>query len=170
MSTDPFEFLGDIEETRETSEANDVQPAGEAPDVVGQANTSESNISTTRFRDSYEFMAVFIGPQISRKISEQSGSGLRWDPDWWRYPEAVLRADLMWRSYEGARIKDAKDPSELEAWMRLVCDHHLAVLLNGQNGHMSSIDGPMPTLGATYPPDYGVISVENTEQTPAEEG
>lgn len=172
MSDDPFDFYDGLED-----DVDDVEPAGRAPDGDSPAGASaqgeEVEDVPPLFADFYQFMNEFIGPQISRKLTEQAGAGLRWDPNWWRYPEAILRAELMWRSFEGARIKDVKDPGELEAWMRLVCDHHIAILLNGANGPMSSSAGPMKTLGGTYPPNYGVISVdppaEDTDDTDEEE-
>ncbi len=164
MSDDPFDFFGGLED-----EVDDVEPAGRAPDSAASAaigvQSEEVEEVPPLYVDFYQFMNEFIGPQISRKLSEQTGAGLRWDPDWWRYPEAVLRANLMWRSFEAARIKDMKDPGELEAWMRLVADHHVPILLNGVNGPMSNSAGPMKTLGGTYPPNYGVLSVDSAEDS-----
>lgn len=164
MSDDPFDFYGGLED-----EVDDVEPAGRAPDGAASAAIGAQNEEVEEvpplYADFYQFMNEFIGPQISRKLSEQTGAGLRWDPDWWRYPEAVLRANLMWHSFEAARIKDMKDPGELESWMRLVADHHMPILLNGVNGPMSSSSGPMKTLGGTYPPDYGVLSVDSDEDS-----
>lgn len=155
MSDDPFDFLDDLEDSDASDD--DVEHAGVAPDGDAVSDTSSAGDGDDiepLFDDMYAFMNEFVLVTISRKLSEQSGAALRWDPDWWRYPEVVLRADLLWRSFEAARIKDAKDPGELEAWMRLVLDHHLAIMLNGATGPMFNNGGPRPTLGGTYPPGH----------------
>lgn len=157
MSDDPFEFFDGIDE-----DADSVEPAGRAGDTETTAGGDVEEVPPV-YDNFYQFMNEFIAPQLSRKLSEQSGAGLRWDPDWWRYPEAVLRAELMWRSFEAARIKDIKDPGELEAWMRLVVDHHMPILLNGHTGPMASSAGPMKPLGGTYPSNYGVISTDEPD-------
>lgn len=160
MSDDPFGFLGDLadedEPTTDTTSNDDtVEPAGKAPD--GNAAPS------TRFDNLYDFMNTVITPVLSRKLFVGSAAGLRWDPDWWRYPEAVMRGEMMWRTYEIARSK--QDPAEMEAWMRLTVDHHMAILLNGTTGPMHNAGGPQPPLGGTYPPEHPRSATKNAPET-----
>ena len=104
------------------------------------------------YADVEEFVVKWLGSVISRKLSTQSGGGLRWDPEWWKYPEVVFRMQLMWSTFEVAR--SSADPAKLETWARTVLDHHLGIILNGSIGPMNAAGGPMPPLGATYSPKH----------------
>lgn len=167
MTDDRFGFLGDVADEDETGtdteyqavpiEDDTVEPAGRAPDDGDE----DASSPPTRFNDMYEFMNTIITPVFSRKLSERSAAPVRWDPDWWRYPEAVLRADLMWRTFEVARAK--QDPNELEAWLRVTVDHHMGILLNGTTGPMHNAGGPQPSLGGTYPPEHDLHTTDDED-------
>ncbi|MFZ2272579.1 DUF4913 domain-containing protein [Corynebacterium variabile] len=130
---------------------DDVEHAGVAPGEPGSTATDPATGQPEPlYADYAEFMVGFIGQVVSRKLNPTSGGGLRWDENWWRYPEAVFRAELMWRTFEVARIDP--DPSAMESWTRTVMDYHLNVLLNGSIGPMNDASGPQQTLPMTRPP------------------
>lgn len=70
--------------------------------------------------------------------------GIHWCAQWWDHPEAVLRLDALWRTWEAASL----DPvSGVAAWTRDYLDPSLSVLF--------SADGP-----------FGVCSADNHTCTP----
>lgn len=142
-----------------------IEPAGQAPDEAapaGKAADTEGEAPKPLFADFSEFVVKLIGPTISRKVSQQSGGSVRWDPDWWRYPEVVMRMEIMWRTFEVARRQE--DPNVLESWFRQVLDYHLGVIMS-PNGPMTNATGPSPTLGATYPKGDPRAAVDKQKAT-----
>lgn len=173
MTDEPFDEYGDDDEL------DDVQPAGQAPDAAGggadpaaaqQEAPPDDTPPEPMYPDHYTFMAEFLGSIISRTLSTTSGQGLRWDPDWWRYPEVEVRVEMMWRTFEVARAD--KDPNVLDAWMRQVVDHHLGVIF-APTGPMANKEGPGPTIKATYPrhhPNYTPPAPKKSPDVPPRSG
>jgi len=52
-------------------------------------------------------------------------------PEWWRHPEAYLRLDALWKSWEFMRRKPG---TGMAVWLRDYCDYHMAVLMREQTG------------------------------------
>jgi len=72
----------------------------------------------------YEFYEGIVAP-ILRDRHIDPRSGLRWCKRWWDYPEAMMRLDALWRSYEHLR----QDPATgISVWFRDHFDVHMAVL------------------------------------------
>ncbi len=73
-----------------------------------------------------------------------SGTASTWCAQWWRHPEAWIRLDALWRSWEYLRLDQA---TGISVWLRDHADPHMAVLL--------SADGPFkgctPEQHATRP-------------------
>lgn len=55
------------------------------------------------------------------------GHAMTWCREWWRHPEAYLRLDALWRSWEYLRKQPA---TGMAVWLRDYCDPHMAVLLS----------------------------------------
>lgn len=161
------DFLDDLDDMEEQAppgaddadSGNIAAPSEDTSSAKQPASTRSSTLPTeepkksprqqvTLYADEAEFMVKWVGPLISRRLSTQAGSGLRWDRDWWRYPEVAYRARLLWGTFEVARSDP--DPAKLETWTRQVLDYHLGVILNGTTGPMNA-EGPMKPLGASYP-------------------
>lgn len=154
---DDLDDLDDVEEQAPPGDADSATPpsaklAQDAPAATAEKAKKSPRQQVTLYADEAEFMVKWLGEVISRKLTTQSGGGLRWDQDWWRYPEVVYRVRLLWGTFEVARSDP--DPAKLETWTRTVLDYHLGVMLNGSTGPMSSAAGPISTLGATYPPSH----------------
>lgn len=83
------------------------------------------------------FVADLLAPTYRRKVDGRSAT---WCLDWRAHPEAVVRLDALWRSWEHLRMDPALGMS---AWLRDHLDYHLPILL--------SPDGPFrgcsPTRG-----------------------
>ncbi len=51
---------------------------------------------------------------------------MRWCPCWFEHPEARIRLELLWLSWEACRSR----PLGALDWHRDVLDHHLPILLS----------------------------------------
>ena len=74
------------------------------------------------------FVVDYLLPMYRRAVS---GTDSTWCAEWWRHPEAVVRLEALWRSWEYLRLDPALG---ISSWLRDHADHHLRVLL--------SADGP----------------------------
>lgn len=67
------------------------------------------------------WVADILAPTFPRRATSQ----FRWCAQWWRHPEAVLRLEALWRSWEACRT----DPMlGISGWLRDHLDPQLAVL------------------------------------------
>ena len=73
-----------------------------------------------------EFFRNFLRPVYRRPINARTTF---WAADWWRHPEAVLRLDAMWRSWEQARLDPA---TGMATWLRDIAGYHMSVLMSAQ--------------------------------------
>jgi Domain of unknown function (DUF4913) len=72
-----------------------------------------------------------------------------WCPRWWAHPEAVLRLDALWRTWEATAL----DPVHgLAEWIRDHLDPNLAVLL-GPAGPFAACQGGRHVETAVLPVD-----------------
>lgn len=71
-----------------------------------------------------EFVREYLCVVYRRPIN---GNQLVWAADWWRYTEAVVRLEALWRSWEHLRLDPA---TGMSVWLRDHADHHMAVLMD----------------------------------------
>lgn len=83
-----------------------------------------------------EWVRVWLRVTYRRRID---GDKTKWEPDWWRYPEAVNRLDVLWRAWEQMRREPG---SSMSGWWRDHADHHMSILL--------SATGPFAARGSNY--------------------
>lgn len=76
-----------------------------------------------------------IVPVFRRKTGDRNAA--RWAADWWRYPEAVIRLEALWRSWEHLRLDPALGMS---IWLRDHADYHLGVLFASDGPFAKSED------------------------------
>lgn len=97
-----------------------------------------------------EFVREMIVPVFRRRVGDRSP--LHWSAHWWRYPEAVIRLEALWRAWEHLRL----DPETgMSVWLRDHADHHLPILLSDYGPFGKSQDSaehgePLPYAA---PPD-----------------
>lgn len=72
-----------------------------------------------------QFVREMIIPVFRRKVGARATH--RWSAEWWRNPEAVIRLEALWRSWEHLRLDPA---TGMSVWLRDHADHHLGVLMN----------------------------------------
>ena len=68
-------------------------------------------------------MRDFIVPVFSRQVGDRAAR--RWAAECRRHPEAIVRLEALWRSWEHLRLDPA---TGMSVWLRDHADHHLGVL------------------------------------------
>ncbi|MET3976572.1 hypothetical protein ABIE39_002880 [Cellulosimicrobium sp. 4261] len=77
-----------------------------------------------------------------------------WAAEWWKYDEAVIRLEALWRAWEHLH----QDPATgMSVWWRDHADHHMAILLDPQNGPFGPVDGEHGTAAGTV--DTGLVVI-----------
>ena len=89
------------------------------------------------------FVREFVCATFTRPIGSEHGRF--WDAEWWRHPEAVLRLEALWHSWEAAQ----GDPGGMSAWLRDHADYHLGMLMAADGPfagsvHRSAAGEPLP--------------------------
>lgn len=99
-----------------------------------------------------EFVRELVVPIFSRNVNREGRAELRWAARWWEYPEAIVRLEAMWRSWEHLRLDPATGVS---AWLRDHADHHLGVLMSPTGPFARSEDQARPGEPLPYeaPPE-----------------
>lgn len=90
---------------------------GWGADPVEQAGTVHADVDA--------FVRGVLAPTYRREVSPRGEN--RWDPEWWRHPEAVARLEALWLAWEALRLEGA---TGMSVWWRDHADHHLAVLMS----------------------------------------
>ena len=73
-----------------------------------------------------EFVREYLRNVYRRKID---GKNRVWAAEWWKYDEAVIRLEALWRSWEYLR----RDPATgMSVWWRDHADPHMGVLMDPQ--------------------------------------
>lgn len=71
-----------------------------------------------------DFVREYLRYAYARRID---GATLVWAAEWWRYDEAVIRLEALWRSWEHLRLDAA---TGMSVWFRDHADHHMALLMS----------------------------------------
>lgn len=89
-------------------------------------------------------------PVFSRQVGDRAAR--RWSAEWWRNPEAIVRLEALWRSWEHLRLDPA---TGMSVWLRDHADHHLGVLWGTEGPFAKSTDQARPgePLPYTAPPE-----------------
>lgn len=117
-----------------------------------------------------EFVRDYLRNVYRRKISG-NGMGRVWAAEWWKYDEAVIRLEALWRAWEHLR----QEPTTgMSVWWRDHADHHMAALMDSDGPFAGAEDSckrgePLPYL-APPPgmfPDVREPAVDAPEDTPS---
>lgn len=106
---DQADLAGDVCETRSISREGEASCADVTPELV--------------YRSVEEFVTELLLPTYRRKVDGRTAT---WCPDWPAHPEAVVRLEALWRSWEHLRLEPSLGMS---VWLRDHLDHHLPILL-----------------------------------------
>ena len=103
---------------------------------------------TPRFPDLESWVHEFFVLTFGR-----AGEQARWCAQWWDHPEAVLRLDALWRTWEVASVDPVHGVAD---WIRNHLDPNLAVLFSPDGpfgGCAEDRHTPQPVLSVSPPPD-----------------
>ena len=96
-----------------------------------------------------EFMREYLRHVYRRKIGGR-GTGRVWAAEWWRYDEAVIRLEAVWRAWEHLR-QDAA--TGMSVWWRDHADPHMAVLFD-PDGPFAGAEGELNSCRSGAPLPY----------------
>lgn len=92
---------------------------------VADADTGEAAAEPSLYYGSVdEFVREYLRHVYRRRID---GRNRVWAAEWWRYDEAVIRLEALWRSWEHLRRDGA---TGISVWLRDHADHHMAILMD----------------------------------------
>ncbi|MDF9878465.1 DUF4913 domain-containing protein [Cellulosimicrobium cellulans] len=121
------------------------------PIAVEQAD-HEDGAPTLYYGSVDEFVREYLRHAYRRHIAGR-GEHRVWAAEWWKYDEAVIRLEALWRAWEHLR----QDPATgMSVWWRDHADHHMAVLLDPQNGPFGPLDGEQDRNVPGAPLPYAV--------------
>ncbi|QCB92504.1 DUF4913 domain-containing protein [Cellulomonas shaoxiangyii] len=82
-----------------------------------------------------EFVREYLRNVYRRRID---GRHRYWAAEWWRYDEAVIRLEALWRAWEHLRLDPGTGKS---LWWRDHADHHMPALMD-PDGPFGAADAP----------------------------
>lgn len=94
-----------------------------------------------------EFLSDYLRHVYKRRVD---GRSRVWAAEWWRYEEAVVRLEALWRSWEALRLDPSTGMSE---WLRDHADYHMGVLLD-PDGPFAGADSEADTCRRGDPLPY----------------
>jgi hypothetical protein len=109
--------------------ASSTPPATSVPGparTVGMGEPEEKQSPPPMFNSLEEWVHGWLLPLYRRSLD---GSAVTFCREWWRHPEAYLRLDALWKSWEFMRRKPG---TGMAVWMRDYCDYHMGVLMREQ--------------------------------------
>lgn len=82
-----------------------------------------------------EFVREYLRNVYRRRID---GRHRCWAGEWWRYDEAVIRLEALWRAWEHLR----QDPATgMSVWWRDHADHHMTILMDPDGPFARATEG-----------------------------
>lgn len=101
----------------------------------------------------YEFVEEFLVHMVPFQMSTSAGSGLRWDPDWHKYPFVVHRLISLHEAFEASRVAGG---TAMSSWWIQHFDPHMRQILDGHGGPFHEYDEhglsvPPPALRVSKP-------------------
>lgn len=120
-------------------------------DVSAETNGTSADVtgaSRLYYGSVDEFVREYLRHVYRRRID---GRHRCWAGEWWRYDEAVIRLEALWRAWEDLR----QDPTTgMSVWWRDHADHHMAILLDPDGPFADATDGEENTCRRGEPLPY----------------
>lgn len=104
----------------------DAFPDDDAPQT-GAAHSHAEPEAELVFDSAIEFFVELLAPSYVRDVNE--GAELAWCPEWYKHPEALIRVEALWRSWEHLRLEPALG---ISTWWLNHADPHMRVLMDTQ--------------------------------------
>lgn len=143
-----------LDELRERAAAATLAELVPDEDAVGVQEPEQENAPPPLYYGSVdEFVRDFLVPVFSRQVGDRAAR--RWSAEWWRNPEAIVRLEALWRSWEHLRLDPA---TGMSVWLRDHADHHLGILWETDGPFAKSTDSARPGEPLPYsPPPEGLF-------------
>ncbi|MFE1594824.1 DUF4913 domain-containing protein [Nocardia sp. NPDC058705] len=95
------------------------------------------------YTDVFDFVAKYLSRVYSRQVTDISDTV--WCPEWWRHPEAMIRLDAVWQTWEHFRLEGGPG---ISVWFLDHADKHMAALFDpkGPFKYCSVRNGHKPML------------------------
>ena len=77
------------------------------------------------YSNAVEFFAELMAQSYVREVNE--GAAFAWCPEWYKHPEALIRMEAIWRSWEHLRLEPALG---ISIWWLNHADPHMRVLMD----------------------------------------
>ncbi|MGO1834331.1 MAG: DUF4913 domain-containing protein, partial [Actinomycetaceae bacterium] len=127
--------------------------------ILSDSNSSGREPGPIHYGSVDEFVREYLRNVYSRRID---GRHRVWAGRWWEHPEAVIRLDALWRSWEHLRHDAA---TGMSVWWRDHADHHIAVPMDSDGPFAEATDGEenLSKRGAPLPyvaPPAGMLPDE----------
>ncbi|GGC17787.1 DUF4913 domain-containing protein [Cellulomonas carbonis] len=106
----------------------DDRPLGAGHPFEAPADNEDVHKSapTLYFGSVDEFVREYLRNVYRRKIAGDGRTRV-WAAEWWKYDEAVIRLEALWRAWEHLR----QEPTTgMSVWWRDHADHHMAMLMD----------------------------------------
>jgi len=107
----------------------------EIDDSVDETSTQVETETQELFYGSVDdFVANFLIHAYKRPVNGRTSV---WAAQWWKFDEAIMRLEALWRAWEHLRLDASLGMS---TWWRDHADHHMDVLLH-PDGPFASVVG-----------------------------
>lgn len=121
----------------ENEGGDDTSSSAEQETTQPEESPEQAEETPRQYATVVEFVEQFLVHAIGYKMSTTPGQGLRWDPEWHKYPMVVYRLIALHEAFEHAY---AAGGSELSNWWVHHFDAHMKVLLDGDTGPFHAYD------------------------------
>lgn len=127
-------------------EAEPIDLGDDEPDHAGEVN--EPAGPGLYYGSVDEFVREYLRHVYRRRID---GRHRCWAAEWWKYDEAVIRLEALWRSWEHLR----QDPATgMSVWWRDHADHHMTALMDPDGPFALAAEGEKNTCKRGDPLPY----------------
>ena len=97
-----------------------------------------------------EFVREYLCKVYRRRIDGRAQHRV-WAAEWWKYDEAAIRLEALWRAWEHLR----QDPATgMSVWWRDHADHHMGVLFDPESGPFGRVEGEQNSCKPGEPLPY----------------
>lgn len=121
-------------------------------DFAESLEGDESTEPETVYDNVGEWVTDWLLPSYSRPLDDVAK--FRWDPQWWRYSEVVMRLEALWISWEKMRLEGGP---AIVVFFRDYLDPMMRTILDPDgpfhtyNPHKEDRDGPREHLPEPLP-------------------
>ncbi|BEP13849.1 hypothetical protein acdb102_21600 [Acidothermaceae bacterium B102] len=115
--------------------------------ATSRLTSDPSAAAPEQFVPHYPSARAWVTHHYSVMYVRRLRNGQRWCARWFEHPEAAMRFEALWRTWEQARLTEFIGTA---LWLRAELDHHLPILHSDDGPFAGCVDGehrlPTPAL------------------------